>query len=430
MVAKEDSLYIARRASEVAAQLRTEDENSHAHKTRLETWEHEADRKEREAKSDTAASLAAYVRACGFSPEAERLMLVAMAATRGAGRPVTAPDWMMGVWLDGGTEEDVRRIEQLPAHSTEKRTLAQSWTRAWKPFDEEQRDLGFNAITRQQGTKNWRTGKNKASQLHAHFVQHLVEIEREARLRRGVRRFERFSRAARDVVERVRREHPRPKDFPSEPRRRRMKQPDTPALCCHRLLRKIREAAEDEIKRARATGAQPEDIHAMLESAFEELGGVFAIATPADTADTEPEQSSEPLLEDLDSIKRSSNLQTDVVTTGKSEAHFENAVCKNIKEICGTDAEMVVKIDDHAPVGTQPDYLAASTAVLDEKEFREQIAAMLERGALDEESAREFEQTAHDPIVRTAFCKRYKAHPLRELTADATRPDLAENLKE
>jgi hypothetical protein len=45
--------------------------------------------------------------------------------------------------------------------------------------------------------------------------------------------------------------------------------------------------------------------------------------------------------------------------------------------------------------------------VLDEKAFTERIAAMLENGMLDEESARELEQTAHDSIVRTAFCKRY-----------------------
>jgi hypothetical protein len=32
---------------------------------------------------------------------------------------------------------------------------------------------------------------------------------------------------------------------------------------------------------------------------------------------------------------------------------------------------------------------------------------MVESGALDEESAHEFEQTAYDPIVRTAFCERY-----------------------
>lgn len=32
---------------------------------------------------------------------------------------------------------------------------------------------------------------------------------------------------------------------------------------------------------------------------------------------------------------------------------------------------------------------------------------MVESGVLDEESARELEQTAYDPIVRTAFCERY-----------------------
>lgn len=406
MAAREDALYMARRAAEVAAQLRTEDENSHARKTRLETWEREADRKEREAKSDTAASLAAYVRACGFSPESERLLLVAMAATRGADRLVSAPDWMMGVWLDGGTEEDVRQIEQLPGRSKEKRALAQAWTRAWKAFDNEQRRAGFNAITRQHGTKKWRTGKNQASQLYTHFVQHLVEIEREARLMRGVRRFERFDRAARQALERIRREHPRPTDFPSEPRKRRIKQPDTPALCQYRLVDKVQELAKEEIKRALAAGAQTEDLHAMLESAFAALGDVFAATAPTD-AESEPEQSSALPLEDLVSIKRSSNSPSGEASDKKSDTHFENTVCENIKGNRKSDAVSVFNFEDTSRVEAQPDNLAAPTTILNEREFRERIAAMVESGALDEESAQEFEQTAHDPIIRTAFCERY-----------------------
>lgn len=406
MAAREDALYMARRAAEVAAQLRTEDENSHTCKTRLETWEREANRKEREAKSDTAASLAAYVRACGFSPESERLLLVAMAATRGADRLVSAPDWMMGVWLDGGTEEDVRQIEQLPGRSKEKRALAQAWTRAWKAFDNEQRRAGFNAITRQHGTKKWRTGKNQASQLYTHFVQHLVEIEREARLMRGARRFERFDRAARQAVERIRREHPRPTDFPPEPRKRRMKQPDTPALCRLRLVEDVRELAEGHIKRALAAGAQPEDMHAMFESAFAALGDVFAIAAPTDT-DIEPEQPSALPLEDLISIKRSSNSPSSEASDKKSDPHFENTVCENIEENRKSDAVSVFNFEDTSRVEAQPSNLAASTAILDEKGFRERIAAMAESGVLDGESAQEFEQAAHDPTVRRAFCKRY-----------------------
>ena len=43
----------------------------------------------------------------------------------------------------------------------------------------------------------------------------------------------------------------------------------------------------------------------------------------------------------------------------------------------------------------------------DETEFRERVAMMLDSGALDEESAREFEALAHDPLTRETFARRY-----------------------
>jgi hypothetical protein len=54
------------------------------------------------------------------------------------------------------------------------------------------------------------------------------------------------------------------------------------------------------------------------------------------------------------------------------------------------------------------------TEVPGEEEVREQIAVMVESGALDEESACELEQTAHDANMRIAFCKRYMTPPLTE----------------
>lgn len=49
----------------------------------------------------------------------------------------------------------------------------------------------------------------------------------------------------------------------------------------------------------------------------------------------------------------------------------------------------------------------------DEDEFRERVAVLAESGVLDEESAREFEDLAHDPVTREAFARRY----MREVTA-------------
>jgi hypothetical protein len=45
--------------------------------------------------------------------------------------------------------------------------------------------------------------------------------------------------------------------------------------------------------------------------------------------------------------------------------------------------------------------------VPDETEFREQVAVMVDSGGLDEETAREFESLAHDPVTREAFARRY-----------------------
>jgi putative DNA primase/helicase len=47
--------------------------------------------------------------------------------------------------------------------------------------------------------------------------------------------------------------------------------------------------------------------------------------------------------------------------------------------------------------------------VPDETEMREHIAVMVESGALDEESARGFEELAHDPLTRRVFAGRYMA---------------------
>jgi putative DNA primase/helicase len=45
--------------------------------------------------------------------------------------------------------------------------------------------------------------------------------------------------------------------------------------------------------------------------------------------------------------------------------------------------------------------------VPDKTEFLEQVAVMVDGGGLDEETAREFESLAHDPVTREAFARRY-----------------------
>jgi hypothetical protein len=266
MAAREDDLYIARRVSELSAKVRNEDASSIERKRRFEAWEREADRHLREMKSDTAESLTAYARACGFSAESERLMLFVMAHTRGADRLTNAPDWMMGLRLAGGTTEDLARIESLRGNATEKRTLAQRWKRAWLAFDAEQERAGFDSIKRQPGTKDFRTGKKHASRLHALFVQHLVEMERIAKSTYKVKRFERFDRAARDVVKAARCEHPRQPEIPREPRKSRINPAPDVATLQMRALRKIGELV-DELKER---GALSEDLLIQMHARLDE----------------------------------------------------------------------------------------------------------------------------------------------------------------
>ncbi len=349
----DDGQYIARRVSEVAARHRAEEQESHARKVRIETWKREADRKEREAKSDTAAAFLAYVKMRDFSPESKHLMLAAMSATCGADQLTDAPDWKMAIWLGGGDGEDIARIEPLPSDGREKRTLAQSWKRAWDAFNAEQKADKFDAITRQPGTKDFSTGKNKTSMMHVRFVQHLVEIERTAKSFRGVRRFERFERAAQIVVERLRRECERPGEMPAEPRKPRLKQPDTPALCRLRLADELRRVVEKHIKQALAAGAGSDDVHAMSETAFAELGKAFAAIEPETDAE-EPAESSALRLEDPYSVRHLQNAfstgnegDTADAAKEKSDAHFEETICENIEENRKAEGVFVVNFEEY-----------------------------------------------------------------------------------
>jgi hypothetical protein len=187
----------------------------------------------------------------------------------------------MGVWIENGTAEDMQRVAPLHSKDSEKRRLAQKWKRAWNDFDVEQERAGFDAVRRRHGDKARNGNSGRDSELHAVFVEHLIEIERKAKRMPNFYkcRFECFDRAARFVVKRLKKENPRAAKLEPEKRKSRLRQEDTPALCCWRLTAKIRKLAEDEMQRALAAGANVDDVYMMIEAAFAELGEAFAETT-------------------------------------------------------------------------------------------------------------------------------------------------------
>jgi len=344
MSTKPDYSYLHRRVGDLAAEINREKETEPARARKLQQWERTADDTARKAKSDTAAALAAYVRVCGYSPESERLMLFVMAATRGEDGLTCAPDWMMGAYLDNLDAAEMEALRPLPTKDREKRSLAQKWKRAWDGFNLEQKRARIVAIKRLPGSMNQKTGKGRASEIYALFVQDLVEIEREARGMRGVRRYERFDRAAQIVVERKRGERPHPPEFKPDARRTRLRAPETTATRLNRCLHSVREKIAELIKGEIAAGATPDDVHALAETLLAAVGEVVAESAPSS-------------LEDLTLIQGSSKPLNEVANDDKSDAHFENTFCENTEENRKTEPFEVFKFEDldDTPPDASPD---------------------------------------------------------------------------
>jgi len=342
MSSKPDYSYLHRAVGELAAKIRQEDEAEPARVRSLEQWKRTADGDARKQKSDTAAAFIAYARACGYSPESERVLLIVMTATGGEDRFACCPDWLMGAHLAGMDAAEVEELRPLPTKAREKRTLAQRWKRAWDEFDLEQKRAGFDSIKRQPGTMNLRTGKGRASEMYALFVQDLVEIEREAKQMRGVRRYERFDHAARTVVHRLKRERPRTLEIPPEPRRTRLKAPETTAMRLNRCVHQIQETVGELVKSELAAGATPDDVHMLAEALFNALGSAFAHAVPSVP------------LEDLKEYMGLQKSFSEDLCEDKSDAPFENEFCENTEEKQEFDPLEVFKFEDLSPTENSP----------------------------------------------------------------------------
>ncbi len=329
-----DHSYLHRAVSELGVKIRKEDELEPARLRSIEQWKRTADADARKAKSDTAAALTAYVRACDFSPESERLMILVMAATRGEDRLTCAPDWMMGAYLKGLDATEVEALRLLPTRDREKRNLAQNWKRAWDGFDLEQKRIGIIAIKRLPGRMDQKTGKGRASELYALFVQDLVEIEREAKTMRGGKRYERFDRAARVIAEQERSKRPHPPDIEAEPRRTRLRAPETRATRLNRCVHAVHEKIAELVKLELAEGATPDDLHALAEILLAAVGEAVAESVPSLQAD------------DLTLIQGSSNSPNQVAESAELVPPTFEAVCENAEEKRETAPFEVLKFED------------------------------------------------------------------------------------
>jgi hypothetical protein len=182
------------RAVNLAVEVAKQDEAAGARGA--EQWQRVQDEPLRQDKSRWALAFNCYVHACGFSASVKPVLLAALAATYGADRFVPCADWRAACYLRGDGS-DVGRLEKLPASHPEKRALAKAWRRAWDELDREQRITGYYAVRRKSGRREH--GKNKASELYAAFAQHMVEIDKLAKARRG-RRLEKYTDAARELI--------------------------------------------------------------------------------------------------------------------------------------------------------------------------------------------------------------------------------------
>jgi hypothetical protein len=430
----------AAQAAEAAARVRTS--------TRFEVGrESEFERRQlakfaelRREKCDTAAQLAAYVNACGYAEGMREILFCVMAAVTAEGGLEACSNWKLGYYLSGGGSADVEALTNSKDEESEKRrrSLAERWTRAWEFALAEFRRTGYWSLMYKPGGRDPDTKKEKASQFDPVFVQKLVEIgeqERELSRHAGMKgnfyRVKRNSIAAREVVAKM-----ECKPETEEGRRRReeferreraeraeqravkqsLKQPETPALRKARsvveVLGKVKQYRDALATELRTLDLSAEEKADLVRQAVELFAEGLSDLLPVSDETGEQTQSSGSPERDLISIRGHGIEGIEDVSRNGNEKRETSEINENVSKVdtpCHENVTLEQKVVDFPSSHTHElQYIAESEPkVPDEKKFRERIAAMVESGALDEESAQEFEQTAHDAIVRRAFCKRY-----------------------
>ncbi len=274
-------------AAELAAEVRREPQDKAARVASLEKRRRKQDEPARRAYANQSLALRFFVQFVGYSPEVKDTLNAAIEATAGLDHAITRADWEMGCYLRGLSHEEMERLRQLPAKHKDKRTLAAAWTRAFAEYEAEEKRTGIVLLRRISGSKDFKTGQRRASQIHALCAQDIAEITSAAMKIHG-KRFERFAHAAaahvailRDTPER--RAHTKE----TEPRPARIKQPDTPALAVVRFLKKMEQAIDELIRDVPAELQTEARAHAesLLAQKFNETEGAQDGEQAADLVD-------------------------------------------------------------------------------------------------------------------------------------------------
>lgn len=277
-------------AAELGAEVRSEDLNGQRSVADIERWRRKKDEPLRRSHANGVLSLRLYVYECGYDSSVMDTLLTAISAAGGVDHAVKRPDWLMGLYLKGGTEEEAVRIGPLPSHSNEKRTLAKSWTRAFGFLQAEQERVGIVSVRRKHGER--RGGKNRTSTMHVLCAQDLAEIETAAGKIRA-KRFERFALAAREHIKHIRRDAtrfamPTPKTAASP----RPKKPEpTEAVTQNQqatdLVAEVCALAKERLLDVMEKGASAEQVNRLRNELHAKLEEVFAESAHVETPSSE-----------------------------------------------------------------------------------------------------------------------------------------------
>jgi len=360
MSAQSKWAHVAHEAAELAAEVRREPLDQTARVASLEKRRRKQDEPARRAYANQSLALRLFVQFVGYSPEVKDTLNAAIEAAAGLDHAITRQDWEMGCYLRGVSHEEMERLRALPARHKDKSTLAKAWTRAYEDYQAEEKRTGIVLLRRISGSKDFKTGQQKASQIHAPVAQDLAEIAAAAMKVHGKKRFERFAQAAAAHVsilrdDPTRRAHTKEKD----PAPSRMKQPDTPALAVVRFLKRV-EKAVDELMRDVPPELQTE-ARAHVES-------LLAQKFDADGDTQDGKQVAASVDPDLNINRSTKTTKADPAEMRKNAPTGHTEAAKN----AGSNAEPLYKLCTGSPPKSPPPatyetYRKALTFFLDER---------------------------------------------------------------
>lgn len=363
MSAQSKWAHVGHEVAELAAEVRKQPLDKAARVASLEKRRRKQDEPARRAYANQSLALRFFIQFVGYSPEVKDTLNAAIEATAGLDHAITRADWEMGCYMRGASHEEMQRLRALPARHTDKRTLAAAWTRAYAEYEAEEKRTGIVALRRIPGSKDFKTGQRKASQIHALCAQDIAEIAAAAMKVHG-KRFERFAKAAAAHVailrdDETRRAHTKED---AEPKPKRIRQPDTPALMMVRAVSKVEKLAE-----ALRRDLPPE----MRAEAREHLIAALAALDEAEGTQ-DGEQVAAPVDPDLNT-KRSTKLDEAEPPADRKSAKSADIGLTGASKNAGSEDEPLYNLCSGSPSKPPPPatyetYRKALTFFLDEKQ--------------------------------------------------------------